>query len=383
MSTATDTDQALADLFALRGAVPMETAILQPAEPYLDTAGEALRRRIFLTTGGGGENLCLRPDFTIPVCLDHIVSGADLPRRYSYRGLVFRRPRDIDGPNEIEQAGIEDLGETNLAMADARALADALASLETAGLKLERLNVVLGDQGLFEAFLRALGLPDGWQRRLIRTFGEDRLLDEALTALAGGRGAAIDTVPAPLVELARAREEGALTRAIRDLMEEGGLPPHSGRAPLEVAQRLIEKVAIAEARLPDTSLSLLRRFLSIDCALSDAPEIVRALAGEAGLELGRALTFFEARNLALRAADVPLDALRYRAAFGRPLDYYTGLVFEALLKDGGEPLVGGGRYDRLLRLLGAAQPIPAVGFTLWLGRMREATNAALNAGEAP
>jgi ATP phosphoribosyltransferase regulatory subunit len=31
-----------------------------------------------------------------------------------------------------------------------------------------------------------------------------------------------------------------------------------------------------------------------------------------------------------------------------------------------QPIVGGGRYDRLTELLGADRPIPAVGFTMRL-----------------
>ncbi|MDY8107951.1 ATP phosphoribosyltransferase regulatory subunit [Fulvimarina sp. 2208YS6-2-32] len=369
MSAAAAPLDALESLFALRGAISVTMPIIQPAEPYLDTAGEALRRRIYLTRGEAGENLCLRPDFTIPVCLHHIARNQPLPYRYSYRGLVFRQPRYPDAPRELEQAGIEDLGETNLAVADARALADTLAACEALEVPLDGIDVILGDQGLFEAFLSALGLPDGWQRRLIRTFGEDRKLERMMEALSNTGSASIDNVPEPLLELARAREEGALIRAIRDRMEEAGLPPHSGRSPQEVAQRLIEKVATAEGKLTPASTALLRRFLEIDCALSDAARAVRSLAENAGLDLGRALSFFEARNLALQAAGVDLSAITYRAAFGRPIDYYTGMVFD--LRPRGETitLAGGGRYDRLLTLLGAAERIPAVGFSLWMARL--------------
>ena len=62
-------------------------------------------------------------------------------------------------------------------------------------------------------------------------------------------------------------------------------------------------------------------------------------------------------------------SIRYDAAFGRPLDYYTGLVFEISAGDGARPLAGGGRYDRLLTLLGAQTPIPGVGFSVWLDRI--------------
>ena len=66
---------------------------------------------------------------------------------------------------------------------------------------------------------------------------------------------------------------------------------------------------------------------------------------------------------------MPVDKIRYDAAFGRPLDYYTGLVFEISEPGAARPLAGGGRYDRLLTLLGADKPIPGVGFSVWLDRI--------------
>ncbi|TIU60780.1 MAG: ATP phosphoribosyltransferase regulatory subunit, partial [Mesorhizobium sp.] len=48
---------------------------------------------------------------------------------------------------------------------------------------------------------------------------------------------------------------------------------------------------------------------------------------------------------------------------------YTGLVFEIAAEGGDRPLAGGGRYDRLLTLLGAKTPIPGVGFSVWLDRI--------------
>ncbi len=62
-----------------------------------------------------------------------------------------------------------------------------------------------------------------------------------------------------------------------------------------------------------------------------------------------------------------LKAIRFSTAFGRGLDYYTGFEFELHRRgNGAEPLVGGGRYDGLLTRLGAREPIPAVGFSIWI-----------------
>ncbi|MBB3996650.1 ATP phosphoribosyltransferase regulatory subunit [Aureimonas pseudogalii] len=361
-------DLALARLFHAAGAVTVSTPILQRAEPYLDTAGEDLRRRIFLTRGEAGETLCLRPDFTIPVCLAHIAGGEGLPRRYAYHGLVFRQHRD--GAAEFRQAGIESLGDDDRAAADARTLADALAGLGACGIaETAPLEIVLGDQALFEAFLGALALPAGWQRRLVRTFGRDDLLDAALNALAREGEASSARLPPEIRALVEAGSVKALADHVAGLMEEGGLPPHRGRTPREIAVRLFEKVELAETRMTPASLARLRRFLALDCPLAEAPGALAALEADTGVDLGPALAFFRQRNDALAAAGVDLGRLRYRAAFGRAIDYYTGLVFEARRPGAAEPLAGGGRYDRLVGYLGAARPIPAVGFSLWLDRI--------------
>src|SRR5690606_36389085 len=141
--------------------------------------------------------LCLRPEFTIPVCIDHISSQAGTPRRYSYLGEVFRQRRD--GANEFFQAGLEDLGETDIAAADARSVADAHALLALA-LPGRELTVTLGDQTIFEAVLAALGLPRGWRMRLARAFGSDEMLAAALADLANpSRIAALTGEAAALV----------------------------------------------------------------------------------------------------------------------------------------------------------------------------------------
>ena len=164
-----------------RGADTVDVPVIQPADPFLDMAGEDLRRRIFLTESETGETLCLRPEFTIPVCLDHISSQAETPRRYAYLGEVFRQRRE--GGNEFFQAGIEDLGDRDTAAADARSIADAHALL-TLALPGHAQKITLGDQTIFEAVLAALGLPRGWRMRLARAFGSADMLAAALADLA-------------------------------------------------------------------------------------------------------------------------------------------------------------------------------------------------------
>ena len=355
---------AIQALFAERGAGAVDVPVIQPADPFLDMAGEDLRRRIFLTESETGEVLCLRPEFTIPVCLGHISSQSGTPRRYAYLGEVFRQRRE--GGNEFFQAGIEDLGDTDRARADARSLADAHALLALT-LPGQALAITLGDQTIFEAVLAALGLPRGWRMRLARAFGSAEMLKAALADLANPpkNGA----LPEPESALVAAGDLEGLAAHIAAGMAESGLSPSAGRTPEEIARRLVEKSELRSVRLSAEAFAALETFLAINVPLDRAAEALERFATSAGLSLGTALAGFSARVEAIAGQGLEAQKIRYDAAFGRPLDYYTGLVFEISAGDGERPLAGGGRYDRLLTLLGAQKPIPGVGFSVWLDRI--------------
>jgi ATP phosphoribosyltransferase regulatory subunit len=356
---------ALQTYMAARNTVAVTIPVIQPAAPFLDMAGEALRRRIFLTESEIGETLCLRPEFTIPVCLDHITNGADTPARYAYLGEVFRQRRV--GGSEFYQAGIEDLGDEKTADADARSLVEATAMVRLSAPKAE-LEILLGDQNIFEAVLKAIGLPRGWRMRLARTFGNADQLKETLTALSSERP--MPTLNPEMAKLSAKGDLAKLSAAISSEMAATGFPAHAGRSSEDIAARLIEKSELAAVKLTKKQFAALNEFLAIREPLSTASKHLATFAAGAQLHLGQALVTFEERASRIAALGLGTNTVTYDAAFGRPLDYYTGLVFEVRLTGTNtDPLAGGGRYDRLLTLLGATKPIPGVGFSLWLDRL--------------
>ncbi len=166
-----------------------------------------------------------------------------------------------------------------------------------------------------------------------------------------------------------AGDSDAVTGHIGDLMDQAGLSAHAGRTPAEIAARLIEKSALERVRLSSGQWSALRTFLSIHQPLESATETLLAFASENGIALDGAVERFQARADAIAANGLGLTEINYDAAFGRPLDYYTGLVFGIVSASSGKALAGGGRYDRLLTMLGAQSPIPGVGFSVWLDRI--------------
>lgn len=361
----------LTALFEKAGALRVDTPVIQPAAPFLDITGEDLRRRIFLTESETGESLCLRPEFTIPVCLRHIETATGTPQRYAYLGQVFRQRRE--GANEFYQAGIEDLGDKDLASADARAVYDAVSCIKLA-LPGAPFTVMLGDQAVFEAVVKALGLPDGWQKRLVHAFGNTAKLKRLLEALAAPRP--VSPLSSEIEAMLAAGNLEGIAAQIAETMDATGYLTNASRKPKEIAARLAEKRRLANATLDPKALAALEEFLALEVPFADAPAALAGFADAAGLKLEKAISRFDARAAAIANAGVALERITYRAAFGRPLDYYTGLVFE-LISPSGAVLVGGGRYDRMLTLLGAKDHIPAVGFSLWLDRIEAQQGAVL------
>jgi ATP phosphoribosyltransferase regulatory subunit len=349
-------DHAVTAFLAARGLTMPAIPMLQPADPFLDTAGEALRRRIFLTEGERGESLCLRPEFTIPVCMHHIASASGTPARYGYCGPVFRQRREAG--SEFLQAGIEDLGDADDAAADARCLADALALIAHARPGAQT-RVTLGDEALFAALLAALTIPRPWQARLIRLFGDKAKLDAALAQLAA---------PARETQRFAGLGRAAIIAALEAEMEEAGLLDAAGRTPQAIADRLLVKRELAGEGLPGEARRIIRAFLALEAPLPEAVPAIKAFADRAAVSLDGALARFQDRLHAMTAAGVDAGAIMFSASFGRPLDYYSAMQFE-IYGASDQPVIGGGRYDRLMTLLGAAKPIPAVGFSVWLDRL--------------
>jgi ATP phosphoribosyltransferase regulatory subunit len=355
----------LRDLFEAAGATWLSLPVLQPADPFLEAAGEDIRRRMFVTEGVSGERLALRPDFTIPVCLHHLGEGNG-PRRYAYEGAVFRRAES--GASELLESGYEDIGRTGRTEADADALALAVQAVRR--LSGGAVTVRLGDIGLFTALLAALDLPPAWRRRLRLSFGVADLMRANLDRLAAPRTddpmAGFDP---ELAGVAGKHDEAALTQFLEARAEAHGHVPDAGRTAADIARRFLEQLSLRETHLDQPTLTILRDYLALEVPLADAAETLGSFLVGHDLSLEPALESFAARTAQILARDGLSPGqtdIGFSAAFGRPLDYYTGLVFEVAVAGEPQPVAGGGRYDGLMRMLGTDEPVPAIGFSVRL-----------------
>ncbi|MEL7027989.1 MAG: ATP phosphoribosyltransferase regulatory subunit, partial [Pseudomonadota bacterium] len=140
----------------------VDAPVLQPARVYIDQSGEDLRRRTFMFAAPDGEELCLRPEQTIPTARVFLEHGAATPANLAYRGMVFRQPPEgVDRPREYQQIGVERFGGADPLSEDVAPLALAASLVASAGVT--GVTIHMGDLGLFPALVDALEASPGWR----------------------------------------------------------------------------------------------------------------------------------------------------------------------------------------------------------------------------
>jgi ATP phosphoribosyltransferase regulatory subunit len=342
-----------------------EPPILQKANLFFNS-GEDIRSRLYLTSDLSGAEYCLRPEYTIPVCAHYLASeAAGFAATYSYCGPVFRFR--TDGPSEFLQAGLENFGHPDREAADAEILGVTLDAV--AALGQSDVDVRFGDNGLIRDLVAALDLSPQWQRRILRGHAQDKSLDAILAQPMNGKRSDHTGV---LAALEGVDKQGARA-LVEDLLSIAGISSVGGRSVAEIADRFLEQAALkAGEDFPAEHHAVLKEFLDIETDPDQASGRLRQLAATTGLDLGVALDRFDARLGFMAARGLDVADFTFSTRFARDLEYYTGFVFEAFdrTRPQEEPIVGGGRYDGLLKALGGEGDIGAVGAAIWIERLQ-------------
>ncbi|SFD48152.1 ATP phosphoribosyltransferase regulatory subunit [Roseivivax sediminis] len=340
---ARDLAAALCARYEAAGAMPVDCAILQPAETLLDLYGEEIRARAYVTQDPARGELMLRPDFTVPVVERHMRGGAE-PARYCYTGEVFRRQEEHpERASEYIQAGYEVFDRADPEAADAEVFA-LFADL----LKDYPVRAATGDIGVLTAAVTGLRTSERRRAALLRHLWRPRRFRALIERFAGRTPvpptrtallASADPLAgaAPLIGL---RGEDEIRERIVALHEDAAEPPISAEevAHLDALLKVSETCPFALERLRDLAI--------------DLPSI------------GPAVERLARRCDALAARGVDVDALGFEAAYGRTsMEYYDGFVFgfASTVRADLPPVATGGRYDALTARLGGGARIPAVG----------------------
>jgi ATP phosphoribosyltransferase regulatory subunit len=359
VKSASERYAALVRLVESRTVTRVSPALLLPAGPFFDLAGEEFGRQLLLTTANNGIEYCLRPDFTLPIAQQYIEDElTGVPAAYTYLGNIFRQADGL--PVEYEQAGLELLGQPDAGQALDQVLTFARWALAIYDINAP--SIRLGGVGLFEKFLEAAEVPPAWQTRIRHRFGHPEALRRLMERL-------LDPVERMTGHAPDARE--TVIEIVTDSMLSAGLSLIGGRTPEEVADRYLEKQTLDAAPIQERTVQLLQDYLAVAESAQGAFDKIGAMCLAHGFDFEEPL--FEVRNhAAALAALSPKADVIFDASFSPRLDYYTGIVFE-MTGENGDILASGGEYDRLLDRLGADEPVTASGCALWVERLEAET----------
>ena len=109
-------------------------------------------------------------------------------------------------------------------------------------------------------------------------------------------------------------------------------------------------------------VKIIRSFLKISCKLSQLDKRLLDFTKKNNLKRNTFKEFKSIQNLKKLKCEVV-----FISNFGRDIEYYTGIIFEVFAEK--KEIARGGRYDDLLKSLGAKKNIPAVGAAINLNNL--------------
>ncbi|MFM7083429.1 MAG: ATP phosphoribosyltransferase regulatory subunit, partial [Hyphomicrobium sp.] len=352
--------------------------IIQKADIFLDVIGEVLRGRTYVFTDPEGEELCLRPDLTVPTCryyLEKPDTGYDL-RQYCYHGPAFRYQAlgtASTHPREFSQAGIETFGTKLREHTDANTMAIILKAIKSLGLNDTTLRI--GDIGIFRALIKAIDMPERWRQLLIRLFWKPISFRAELKRFTEPRSLTLQTIPQELQNSIDVHDLQRSEKAVIEYLSAKGFDPYGTRTVKEITQNLMWRLLDTKANpLSIEKATLIEKYLSIRGPVKQVQDELRKLLQTSGIDITATLDSFEMRLQFLSETGVDVSQIEFSAEFGRQMAYYTGFIFEIIspLLGFDSPIAGGGRYDDLLKAVGAKTNIPAVGGAIHTERLLKA-----------
>lgn len=378
--------QTLLGVFTRSGYEAVSPGIIQPAEVFLDVVGERLRARTYVFSDPDGDELCMRPDITVPTCRLHLERhpAGDVSAKYSYNGPAFRfQPQGSDRAHtrEFRQTGIEAFGEANRERAEAEVVATVVAGLEATGLTSYTMR--FGDLGILREIFRSADMPSRWRQRLMHLFWHPAAFKAELKRLTEEPGAASAKIPKALRDALDPDDPKGGEAAVASFLETNGIEAIGQRSVAEVTDNLLGRIADARSEpLSAKTAQLIASYVAIVAPARASARRIRELATLMGVNIEAAIGAHEWRLELLARSGIDLDRAEFSADFGRALEYYTGFVFEVITPELGRksPVAGGGRYDYLLKAVGAPHDVPAVGAAVHTDRLLPALNGSGNGG---
>ena len=315
-----------------------EPDILLESEHIIERSGEKFRSSMLTFESKNGKTMCLRPDLTVASCINYLQKKTK--SKIYYSGQAYRRSDQENSDLINDQLGIEIFGSKNQVQDDYKVITTILNSAKK--IKSKKIQIKIGDVSLFKSLINSLDMPERWKLRLIRHFWRPKYFEDLLKRLEKNSDIDAETFDADkkrFYEMQNMSQEKVI----------------AGRSISEILNRFNKKMKDPRSFNEGKKVvRIIRSFLKINCKLSQLEKKLQNFAKENNLKKDIFSEFKSIKNLKKLKQEV-----NFFTNFGRDLEYYTGIVFEVLA--GKKEIARGGRYDGLLKSLGAKKNIPAVG----------------------
>ena len=325
-------------IFKSNGFVLSEPDVLLDSEYIIERSGEKFRQSMLTFVGNDGKNMCLRPDLTVASCISFLQKKSS--SKIYYSGQAYRRSSSKNSNFINDQLGIEILGSKNQIQDDFKVVSTILSSAKK--LKSKKIQIKVGDISLFKRLINSLDMPERWKLRLIRHFWRPNYFEELLKRLeknADIDAVTFDTDKKKFYEMKKFNQDKVV----------------AGRSISEILKRFDKKIKDPRSFNDGRQIvEIIKSFLKINCKLSNLDKKLLDFTKKNNLKKDIFKDFKSIRNLKKLKQDI-----NFITNFGRDVEYYTGIVFEVF--SGKKEIARGGRYDDLLKSLGAKKNIPAVG----------------------
>ena len=332
--------------FKTNGFALLEPDVLLDSEYIIQRSGENFRRSMLTFENEDGKVMCLRPDLTVSSCIKFLEKKSK--SKIFYSGQAYRRVTKKGSDLINDQLGIEIFGSKNKIQDDYKVIKTILDSAKK--IKKKNIQIKVGDISLFKSLINSLDMPERWKLRLIRHFWRPKYFGELLKRLEKNSdidSVTFDTDKKRFYEMRKMEQESII----------------AGRSISEILKRFDKKIRDPRSFNEGKKIvKIIRSFLKINCKLSTLDEKLLDFAKKNNLKKNIFKEFKSIQNLKKLN-----QKITFITNFGRDIEYYTGIVFEIF--SGIKEIARGGRYDDLLKSLGANKNIPAVGAAINLNNI--------------
>ena len=343
-----------------------------PANIVMNFMGEDVRNRLLFTESPDGEDLCLRPDFTLPLALNYLNKEV-LADKFVYDGYAFRFPSNNENTRicpEFRQIGVEDFGSSEKIKTEVKIISQTYEILsKVCNFDIE---INLSDISLFYQLLSHLKLDSYLSNKIKRLYWQGLNTNEIKKSLQKVINRKFDIEID--TEIIANYKKGKLTSSqfIKELTGDSDLSIYSNRSPDHIVSNFINKYnSNYVGELNIANLDIILEFLSLGGDLQSTLTKLQKFQDEYKINLSNGIKDLEDRIESLVKYKVPLDIINLRATLSRKVEYYTGLIFEMSNKNSqtSNQVAIGGRYDKIFKELGSKDPVPAVGCSIYVERL--------------